>query len=427
MAAPTLRSFGLTGDAVIDGMTHGYYWGLTADRTIDWSISSGFSGETWSNPASLVTHLQAELSTFSYFANVRFNYVGAYANPVFAANAGSEINISLDGFYFFSNVGVWAQGIFPDPQKNLIYPGAAGDVYLNVRSQANSLASYEPGSAGWFVFLHELGHVIGLKHPHDDGGTGRPTLSQLGMAGLDFDWATMMSYRDDLDWNLRQWDPASPMILDVLALQYIYGKNLATNAGNSTFSLSNTNLYSTLWDASGNDTVSAAGANAAWLIALPDQPLSRLVDTKVGFAMPVAEASLSSPHTLYWLAGDMENATGSSGNDVLIGNSFSNVLFGGGGTITLMARAASTSLNSPAFGPLTPLLEQAQARPSRPQRLAGTHLSASSALNLPTHVWQSTSTAPPATRSKLSALCLALQPSTTSSTSASASPSLTAV
>lgn len=32
-----------------------------------------------------------------------------------------------------------------------------------------------------------------------------------------------MSYADDYGWNRVNWDPATPMLLDVLALQYLYG------------------------------------------------------------------------------------------------------------------------------------------------------------------------------------------------------------
>ena len=345
MAVPVYSYFSITGDAAVDGITHGYYWGLTGDRTIDWSISNGFSGEYWSNPSSTVAHLQAMLSTYSLYANIRFNYVGYYTTPSVAAQSGSEINFSLAGSYFFPSTNVWAMGYFPTPSSDTSYQGQAGDIYINIQSQANTLSSYEPGSAGWFLFMHETGHVLGLKHPHDDGGTGRPTLSQLGVSSLDIDWATVMSYSDDFNWNIRQWDPATPMILDVLALQYIYGKNIATNAGDTTFPLTHTNYYQTFWDASGNDTVSASGNTDGWTILLPGIRVSQLVDTKVGDAFPTAEASLASPRTLYWLAGDMENATGGSGNDTLTGNDLANDLEGGPGNDVMYGGAGNDTFD----------------------------------------------------------------------------------
>ena len=235
MARPTPAYFALTGDTLVDGLTNGYYWQLDASKTIDFSLSNGFLGESWNRPDTVANYLTAALATYSYYADVRFNYVGYYTTPVVAASNGSDIDLSVQSSpLLFSSNAVWAMGLFPNSLYNYyFYSGAAGDLFLNVNSAANSLPSYEPGSQGWFLLIHELGHVLGLKHPHDDGGTGRPTFTQLGLENLNIDWATVMSYNDTASLNLISWDPATPMILDVLALQYLYGKNLNTNAGDS--------------------------------------------------------------------------------------------------------------------------------------------------------------------------------------------------
>jgi len=346
MATPSYRYFGLTGDSIIDGTTHGYYWGLNADRTVDWSISSGLAGEIWTNPNVSVNTFAAILATYSYYANIKFNYVGDFTAPTVASQNGSEINFSLSGSTsFFSSSNIWARGYFPYVSFDSSYQGQAGDIYLNMNSDANYLPSYSPGSAGWFVFMHEIGHVLGLKHPHDSGGTGRPTLTQLGLDYLDIDWGTIMSYADDFDWNLQQWDPASPMILDVLALQYIYGKNLSTNAGDTVITLTQTNYYQTFWDASGNDTASAEGSSVGWTIYLPDLPMSQLVDTKVGSAMITSELNLAAPQTLSWLTGDIENAIGGSGNDTIYGNAFDNSLQGGYGDDVIFGEAGDDTFD----------------------------------------------------------------------------------
>jgi serralysin len=192
MATPVPRSFGLTGDRVIDGMTTGYYWALNTDRTVDWSISDGFSGEHWNSPASLQANIASMLAQFSYFANIRFNYVGYYQDPEYAGRAGSELNVFLDAHLLFSSSRVWGMAFFPDPSIPLM---RAGDVVLNVNGPANTLSSYAPGSAGWFFYLHEIGHALGLKHPHDSGGNGRPTLAQLGLQAFDVDEPPRLSWR----------------------------------------------------------------------------------------------------------------------------------------------------------------------------------------------------------------------------------------
>ncbi len=331
MATPGYDYFPLTGDKLIDGMTHGYYWVLGPDRTIDFSVSNGIKGEYWSKINLINDYVKAAVNSFEVYANIKFNNLGNYATPAAANTAGSEINVTLSGDkVLFPSSNIWAMGFF-NPNTSTIYAGQVGDVYLNINSQANYLPSYQPGTAGWALLIHELGHTLGLKHPHDDGGTGRPTFSQQGAQALNADWATIMSYNDSYSWNLLQFDPATPMILDVLALQYLYGKNLSTNAGNTLYNLTANNYYSTLWDASGNDTVSAKGANINWTISLPGLTLSTLIDTKTGIAAPTSDLALQSPKTLYWLAGDMENVEGGNSDDTLNGNSLDNTLIGGPG------------------------------------------------------------------------------------------------
>jgi hypothetical protein len=330
MANPTTSYFAQTGDNVIDSLTNGYRWSLESTRTVDYSISGGFSGEYWNVPMiNVAQYMGAALDTFSYYANIRFNYVGSFSTPVTAGAAGSEINLSLDGSYrFFSNANQWAVGFFPSPTYAV---HQAGDIFLNIQSAANTLPSYEPGSQGWFLLLHELGHTLGLKHPHDNGGTGRPTFAQVGQLSLDSDLATIMSYNDDGGWNRFSWDPATPMILDVLALQALYGKNQSTNAGNTTFQLIQTNFYTTFWDASGIDTLDASSSNTGWTIYLPNKAFATIVDTKVGLAAPTSDFESAVPRTLKWLAGDYENVIDSRFDDEIVCNDLNNTITCNGG------------------------------------------------------------------------------------------------
>lgn len=342
MATPSSSPAPLTGDPFIDAATHGYKWTLDGTRTIKWSIANGFYGEYWLDPTTTASVLSNAFATFSAYANISFQYVGHFSNPISAANNGSDITISLDGTgLVFSNNNIWAIGLFPYSGYNAYYTGAPGDIYLNINSQANHLSSYAPGSAGFALAIHEIGHTLGLKHPHDDGGTGRPTFSQLGLTALDKDWFTVMSYADDYNWNLINWDPATPMVLDVIALQYLYGKNTTTNAGNTTYTLPITGMYSTIWDAGGVDTVDLTSSSQGWDVSLPDLQVSTLVDTKIGGASLLSEANLASPTTLYWLTGDIENVRGSAFADNLVGSSLGNLIDGGQGADTLEGGAGN--------------------------------------------------------------------------------------
>src|SRR5262249_17857738 len=145
----------------------------------------------------------------------------------------------------------------------------------------------------------------------------------------------VMSYQDDAAWNLVSWHPATPMAADVLALQYLYGKNLSTGAGDSTYFLQRTSDYQSIWDASGTDTIDASRSTEGWVINLPNQAYSTLVDTKVGSAVPVFDYDAPLPTDFVWLLGDYERVNGSAYGDVIVGNSFDNVISGGAGNDTV--------------------------------------------------------------------------------------------
>jgi serralysin len=142
----------------------------------------------------------------------------------------------------------------------------AGDVYLNPTfDNANSTNGFQgqPGTHGYMTLIHEIGHALGLKHPHE--GTSILTTIDNNTTN------TVMSY------NFSSNSPGTFMGYDVKALQSIYQPR-TSYSGNDAYQfvgridqysinnqafLTSPNLTKLiLWDSAGIDTLDFSGLNA---------------------------------------------------------------------------------------------------------------------------------------------------------------------
>ncbi len=353
MAYLSAFSFPLSGDDIIDVSTQGSAWDLSQTNVIHWTIADGFNGEFWVAPDYAIEKIDQALSVIEQYINVDFQFGGYFDNPGSAGLAGSDLVYSLDGVVLAPSF--WAVGFFPNYNNVPIggYSGWAtqgGDIFLNINSEGNYLDSYEPGSAGFFLILHETFHALGLKHTFDVGGSGRPTLEQLGLGAFDKDWFSVMSYAEDYPLNQLSWDPATPMLLDVLGLQYLYGSNWSTNTGDTTYTASYENFFATVWDAGGIDLIDLSLVPEGWRVILPNVQLSELVPTTAGFANPASQASSGgienfAPTNFFWLTGDIENVLGSAFSDEIFGNDLNNWLRGESGNDNFWGSSGNDAIN----------------------------------------------------------------------------------
>ena len=264
-------------DPITGGLSSGYYWSfsLSSSRTIQWSLSEGWYGEGFVDAENVRKAAQQIFDNVEYYTLANFEYVGYYNSPRDAYTAGSEINISVDYYYeLIDSSNTAAIGYFPEADYWGFFPyeGAQGDIYLNARSPIINLDFNDPGSQGYFILMHEIGHALGLKHPHDSGGDiFGVTYKDFGIDVFDLDLFTVMSYNDKNDWD--SFDPASFMLLDVITLQYFYGLGRA-NSGNSSYTLnSKADNFFLYYDTEGVDTITIEEATSGWFVNLPKTPL----------------------------------------------------------------------------------------------------------------------------------------------------------
>jgi len=166
----------------------------------------------------------------------------------------------------------------------------SGEVWLSRVDVGNMTI----GSWGYYVAIHEIGHGIGFKHPHQ----GDPTLS----AGEDNTGNTVMSY------NVSP-TPTQLGSIDVTAAQYLYGTRNAANVNGVTGA----------WDAA-SQRVSIAGSSAA--------------ENIVGTGWRDTISAGGGADTVNAGSGD-DIVSGGDGNDILNGSVGNDTLSGGAGNDTL--------------------------------------------------------------------------------------------
>jgi Ca2+-binding RTX toxin-like protein len=193
------------------------------------------------------------------------------------------------------------------------------------------------------TMMHEMLHTLGLRdvddviYPEEGADLARYTImGRLLHPG-------------------EQRYPTEPLLYDIAALQALYGRNTSTGAGTSVYDqfteaggfFQGQDRIFCIWDASGNDTIDASALNAAALIDLRPGYFSSIgpgagVSFTGGSAPAIAGAGAGTLNVSIAFGAYIENATGSSTGDFIIGNLLSNRLEGGDGADVIYGEGADS-------------------------------------------------------------------------------------
>ncbi|GGH11461.1 protease [Alsobacter metallidurans] len=356
---PAVSTFSPTGVSTIDGLLGGTKWAVSA-FTYSFPSSASFYGAIYGDGEPSTGFGALNLVQQAATRDALGMYA-AVANLAFTEKP-ETLTQHADLRYAMSDAPPTAWAYYPTPAAE------GGDAWFN--NASGEYANPVKGTYAYQGFIHETGHALGLKHPHEvDGAFGAMPLAH---DSLEY---TVMSYRSFVGastttgYTNGDYDyPQTLMMDDIRAIQQLYGANFNTQAGDTVYRWSPTtgelsingvgqgapganHVFMTLWDGNGVDTYdfSAYATNLS-------------VDLRPGAWTKTSSAQLA--HLDYYGAdthraagnianalqfnGDVrsliENANGGAGNDSMIGNQAANVLKGGAGADTLQGLDGADSL-----------------------------------------------------------------------------------
>jgi serralysin len=219
---------------------------------------------------------RSALSTWSEVANLQF------AEVPDSPDAVGDIRIAWTGLPIPpSDAWTW---------QSEDYWANAGDIWLSEALMGGQpTTDWQAGGFNYMALIHEVGHSLWLEHPFE-GSSPLP-------ATHDTNQYTVMSYTEhpnylflryhpavqepdgstNVTWDVIPIYPCTPMLLDVAAIQRLYGANMNWHTGDDLYTFDpDTPFIMTLWDAGGIDTISASNFSTDCLIDLREGQYSSL-------------------------------------------------------------------------------------------------------------------------------------------------------
>jgi Ca2+-binding RTX toxin-like protein len=355
-----LATQGSTGDALVDGLISGAKWNATAltysfPQAVGQFTPHYTSAELLRAIDGVVSPLTAAMETA---ARAAFAEMSSYTNLAFTELAPSTSITSVDITLMRTDDTTTAFAYSPGNRVN------AGDAWFGLDA---SIASPVRGQYGWITMLHELGHSMGLKHSHEAGGIAG-AVTPLRDA-MEF---SLMSYRSYVGASLggAYTNETSSyaqtfMMLDIAALQAMYGADYSTNSGDSVYTFNASTgqmsingsgdpapganrIFRTVWDGGGVDTYDYSNYSNNQDISLAAGRWSMFSQVQRADLGGGNEA-LGNVYNALLVGGDtralIENANAGSGNDKVEGNQAANILNGNAGNDTVHGQGGDDTIN----------------------------------------------------------------------------------
>ncbi len=331
-----------SGNVYIDDLLGDYKWASPTTLTYSFPTNKSFYGSPYGSGelttfgtlnAAQQTAATAALAAYAAVANVKFTLVTESSSKHGDIRMASSDKPSTAWAYMPTTA---AEG---------------GDAWFNKSSGYYS--NPVKGNYAYVTFLHELGHSLGLEHPHENGmPLERDAMEYTVMSYRAYNGAPLTGYTNET-WGFAQ----SLMQLDIAAVQQMYGANFTTNAGNTTYKWSPTTgemsidgvgqgapggnkIFLTVWDGGGIDTYDFSNYTTNLKVDLNPGAFSTTSTAQLAKlyydGSQVADGNIANA-LLY--QGDVrsliENAKGGTGHDTIIGNQADNTLWGGLGNDSL--------------------------------------------------------------------------------------------
>jgi serralysin len=337
------------------GPTH---WSIGTIRfslpTSAWEYEDGFGEYSEENETSTFRQAGSDVKAAAFFAlsesqgpdaDAAFSLEG-FTNLDVSYTRASDANLRYAQAFIDPDAGAWAY--YPSDYET------GGDIWLNRTENWNA----EAGNYAWFTVIHETGHALGLKHPHEGG-----TILDRRHDSHEYTVMSYKSYRGAPEgYTNGAWDfPQTWMMLDIAALQELYGADFTPNArevvyswrpgsgntwvnGKVAIAAGGQKIFATIWDGGGNVTYDLSAFRGDLVISLEPGAFSvfsknQLATLKSGGSTVLAQGNIyngllhdDDPRSL------VRKAIGGTGDDKITGNAAANILDGGSGGDRLNGR-----------------------------------------------------------------------------------------